>query len=316
MLVLSRGARRRTHKLCDQASQPRGTQRGFRRKANRMTYEYWPTFRALDPSILPGFEGEAAGGAGTAGVSVEQVEAMIKKAVPDINTIVNNAVANLKNKDLPKIIDDRINPVNETLKTIGTTLETLVSTNGSGSNGAGSGTNGAAAAGAGGGANGSANSNMSPEVHAELKALRTNFEATKLQVKALEEGKKLAEENAERSDRHGKIKMALSGMQFANDRAGETAFQIVEPQVKRQDDGTVIGGDNLPLEVFFRDFITREHPYLLKGTGAAGAGASGGGGGTGRGAVTADISMIKPGMTPQERQLVLAAITSATQAKT
>lgn len=270
-----------------------------------------PTFRLADPRILPGFEGEgAAAGAGTGGLSEEQVVALIKKNVPDVNTIVNNAMSNLKKTDIPKLLDDRINPLSEKLTTMGTGLETLLSRGGSGSGGGGEGAgNGAGGNGTGGNGSGV----IPPEFNAKLKGLETELTQTKQRIADAEKREKDAESRAETSDRHGKIKMALSNLSFANDRAGETAFTIVEPHVKRQEDGSVIGGDNLPLEVFFRDFITREHPYLLKGTGSGGAGASGGGSGGGSRAVTADMSMIKPGMSAQERQLVLAAIASASQ---
>lgn len=271
-----------------------------------------PTFRPLSPRILPGFEGEgAAGGTGTAGLTEEQIVALIKKNVPDVNTIVNNAMANLKKTDIPKLLDDRINPVNEKLVGIGTSLETLL-----GKAGGGSGDGGGSGSGGGSGNGGGSGGGISPEVNAQLKSLTTELATTKQKIADAEKREKDANERAEQSDRHGKIKMALSSMSFANDRAGDTAFTIVEPHVKRQEDGSVIGGDNLPLEVFFRDFITREHPYLLKGTGAAGAGASGGGGTGGRGGVTADMSMIKQGMTPAERALVISAIASASQNRT
>src|SRR5665213_2404635 len=96
-------------------------------------YKSLPTFRPMDSRILPGFEGEgAAGGAGAVGLTEEQVTALIKKNVPDVNTIVNNAVANLKKTDLPKLLDDRINPINEKLTTFGTGLETLLAKAGAG----------------------------------------------------------------------------------------------------------------------------------------------------------------------------------------
>lgn len=287
----------------------------MRVKEKNNMYKNLPTFRVLSPRILPGFEGEgAAGGAGTAGLTEEQVVALIKKNVPDVNTIVNNAVSNLRKTDIPKLLDDRINPLSEKLTTIGTGLDTLLNKGGNGDGGSGGG-NGGSGGGGGNGTGGNGTGTISPEFNAKLKGLETELTQTKQRIADAEKREKDAEARAEQSDRHGKIKMALSNLSFANDRAGDTAFTIVEPHVKRQEDGSVIGGDNLPLEVFFRDFITREHPYLLKGTGAAGAGASGGSSGSGGRAVTADLSMIKPGMTPQERALVMSAIVSASQSR-
>lgn len=268
-----------------------------------------PIFVAANTRTLPGFDGAsngAAGGAdGTGAVTLEVVQDMIKKAVPDVNTIVNNAVANLKNKDLPKLIDDKLSPVTTQLTEIGESIKAL-----SGAGGASGGANGG---GTGGNGGGGVNKEVPPEVNAELKSLRSTLDTTSKELKDIRTERDEANLKAERSDRHGKIKMALAGLLFASDRAADTAFQTVEPFVKRMEDESLVGvaqdGTHYPMDTFFKDFITREHPYLLRGTGAAGAGASGGSGGSGRGGgMIADTSMIKPGMTPQERQSVLAAI--------
>lgn len=258
-----------------------------------------PTKYALSSKTrLPGFDdGGAAAGAGEGGsaVTLAQVQDLIKKAVPDVNTIVNNAIGNLKKKDLPEIIKTELAPFGTQLTGITSILEALKPGQGAG---AGSGT---------GGTGDGGKPTIPPEVNAEMKRMGEQLASTQTALKQLQVDKDAAEKRAETTDRHGKIRTALSSIEYAGPNAVETAFAIVEPQVRKLDDGTLVGGDNLPLVDWLKDYMPKEHGYLLKPTGASGAGASGGSGGSrSAGVVTTD--MIKPGMTQAERAAVTARI--------
>ncbi len=95
--------------------------------------------------------------------------------------------------------------------------------------------------------------------------------------------------------------------------AAETALMVVSPSIKKNEDGTFVGGDNLPVKEFVKDFITTNHAYLLKPVGGPGAGATansgtGRGAGAGAGSKAVDIDKIKPGMSAEDRAATLSEI--------
>ena len=244
-----------------------------------------------------------AGGAGNGGGNGESGSLNMESIMAEVDKRVGNRItASLETfaKDtLARSFDERINPLNASLAAINEALGKLAPANPQQNNG--------------GGGNGSGNSSVPPEVNVQLKQL---LETTKNQSAALETLKKEkmeADQRAERSERHSIIKGALNSLHFTSDAAGSTAFTIVEPHIKRLDDGNLIGGingDNFPVEAFVKDYLTKEHPYLLRGTGASGSGAPNGSGGVRMG-VKADLGDIKVGMKPETRESIVASIGAA-----
>lgn len=237
---------------------------------------------------IPGYEG---------GDEEKLDKSAIQKMITDtikgeVNTGINNAISNLKKTDLPKLLKDHLDPVTAQFESINEALKALKP------------------APAGGGEGDKVQ--LPPEVSAELKRLKDSAEATKKQMDQMQADKETAEKKTKQLERHTKIRTALSALTqgFANDVAPQTAFMLVEPLIKELEDGTLVGGDNLPVEDFVKDYLPKQHPYLLKPTGSGGAGASGGSGG-GSGGKVGNTDMIKPGMSAEERQLVIAAIQRA-----
>lgn len=159
------------------------------------------------------------------------------------------------------------------------------------------------------------NKGPDPQTNVLLKELQDRTKAQGDQIQRLQREKQEADERAERSERHGTIRQALTNLHFVTDSAAKTAFQLVEPNVKRLDDGTLIGtvnGADFPLDAFVKDYLSKEHPYLLKASGISGSGAGSGTGGVRMG-VKADVNDIKTGMKPETRESVVASIAAALQ---
>ena len=82
-------------------------------------------------------------------------------------------------------------------------------------------------------------------------------------------------------------------------------------EVKRTDDGALIGGENLPLGDFVKEALTKTHDYFLATAEVGGAGASKG---VTRNSAGVGIETIKKGMTESERLAVTQEIGRAIQA--
>jgi hypothetical protein len=84
--------------------------------------------------------------------------------------------------------------------------------------------------------------------------------------------------------------------------------------VKRLDDGTFIAGLNdteaFPLDAFAKEYLSKEHAYLLGRTGMGGSGAPGASGAPHRVGMRVDTNDIKVGMKPETRQAAIDAITA------
>jgi len=131
----------------------------------------------------------------------------------------------------------------------------------------------------------------------QVEALTTKLEAT-------EKARVDTELKAEEKDRHSQIRSALSRFQFAGERAAEAAFLIFRDQVRRSDDGSLVGGDDAPLSQFF-DEAMKSHEYLLAPKQTGGAGAVGGSSSRSK-SITLDE--IKPGMTKEQEAAAVASI--------
>lgn len=206
-------------------------------------------------------------------------------------------------KDNEAAIDSKLAPLSQSLTGISEALGKITG-----------GTGGNPNAGGGTGAPGNQPpNNLSPQDNVLLKQLQDTTRAQGQQIETLKKEKQEADQKAERSDRHSIIRSALGNMHFISDMATSTAFTIVEPHIKRLEDGSLIGGingDNLPVDAFVKDYLTREHSYLLLPSGATGSGATSTGGSPRMG-IKADLSDIKVGMKPETRESVVASISAA-----
>lgn len=149
-------------------------------------------------------------------------------------------------------------------------------------------------------------------MNARMKDFETTIKTQGTQIQDLLKQKKDSDDRAERAERHGVIRQAMSKVQFADDRASSTAFMLIEPHIKRGDDGAIIADGNLPVDRFVEEFLRNEHSYLLPSTGTTGSGAANQG--TTRGSSNqerADLNDIRPGMTPETRQRALQSIGAA-----
>ena len=151
-----------------------------------------------------------------------------------------------------------------------------------------------------------------PEINAQLRDLTDRIKSQGNELNTLKVAKEQAEQRAEKTERHSTIRTALNGLPFVTDKAVDTAFSIVEPYVRRLEDGSLVAGldgENYPVNSFVQDFLSKEHGYLFKSTGASGSGAPPIGSGS-RIGPKADISSIKVGMKSEDRDNVVEAIAS------
>lgn len=274
--------------------------------------ENLPIYQPARTSNLPGYGDGDGGGAGAAGAAgtgptLEQVNDAINKTV-------NNAIANLKKTDLPKIVETSITaamtPMTTQLGTISDALAALTSGSGGGGQGGGQG-------GSGGGQGGQGTqqqAGVTPEINAQFKTLNDSLKRQSDEVAQLKRERDESNKRAETAEKTSVIKGALGDLVFANAAAMNTAFTIIDPMIKKNGDSFVGGvdGDELPISDFVKDYIPKAHAYLLKATGTSGSGASGAGSsGSGSPSRNVDISAIKPGMKPEDKAAAYAAVAAA-----
>lgn len=230
-------------------------------------------------------------------VTLEQLMVEVNKSV---DAKVGAKVDDLKIKIADDIKATVVVPFSEQFTTLNEALGKLVATSGTGAGGSGGG------AGQGGGNAGA----PSPELNAQVKALNEQVKSQSTEITKIRQEKQAADERSERVEREASIKQSLLNLPFVNEKAASTAFTIVAPMVRRLDDGSLVAtsdGTDYPVESFVKDYLDKEHAYLLKGSGYSGSGASAGNAG-GRGMARVDISEIKPGMSVEKRQQVMDAI--------
>jgi hypothetical protein len=147
-------------------------------------------------------------------------------------------------------------------------------------------------------------------------ALAAQFKALERQNKLLLEQfgviqKQAADTNAaaETKERHSSIRDTLAGFQFGSDAQRDTAFRIFRDDIRREADGSLVGGaDGAPLKEFVTEQM-KNHSYLLavKDVGSAGAR-----GGRVQGGVKAvDLDSIRPGMSAADLAAASAEISAA-----
>ena len=160
-----------------------------------------------------------------------------------------------------------------------------------------------------------------PQLNATLKQLQETVKSQGEAMGQLKKQKEEADSRNEKLERHGTIRSALSALavdpqhqlNFVNPGAEQTAFTIIEPFVRRLEDNALvatINGENFPVNSFAKEYLEKEHAYLFKSSGSTGSGAPASGG-TQRQFQRVDTDLIKPGMTTENRDAVVAAIKTA-----
>lgn len=241
-------------------------------------------------------EADDKGGGG--GVTMAAVLSEVDKRIA---SHVSGAFDKFKKDGLGSVIDDKLGPVLSAMTALSENVTRLTSGNGN--------------TGDSKGRDNDKNS-IPPEVNVQLKNLMETTKAQGSQIETLKREKIDADQRAEKADRHSIIRGALNSVQFVSDGAAQTAFSIVEPHIRRTDEGGLIGGingDNFPVDNFVKDYLTREHSYLLRPTGVSGSGASAHSGGVMRSGMKVDLADIKTGMKPETRAATVEAIAAALQ---
>jgi ribosomal protein S20 len=117
-----------------------------------------------------------------------------------------------------------------------------------------------------------------------------------------------ADRRAEEKERHSLIRTELGKFQYAKENGVDQAFRILGSEIKRDDDGSLVGPEGQPFGEYISSQLTTNYDNLLAPKQAGGTGATGQRGGGQR---TAQIEDIKHGMSQEERSRVRAAIAAA-----
>ncbi len=159
--------------------------------------------------------------------------------------------------------------------------------------------------------------NPDPQLTARLLDTEKTSKALQQQVERLQKENEEARKEAERADRHGRIRSSLNQFQFVSDDAAETAFNLMEREIRRDPEtGNLIAGPEgrvLPFDVYAKETLNSKHAYLLGVKQSAGAGASRGDvskytANAGNNNMVGTTEMIRPGMRKEERDAVIAQI--------
>jgi hypothetical protein len=254
----------------------------------------------------PLFDAAGAGGAGGGGTPNPLTpEEVTKLVTPIIQSTINDAVANFKKGDLPKLIagelTTQITPIKTTLDGFTEKLEKLV-TGGSGSGGSG-GTGGGTGGAGGSGSGGGTGTGNDPNMNAEILSLKRNQESLQKKLDDAETNRKAAEARAELTDRHSRLRAMLGKFRFADAEAAGGVFDLFAGRVVRGENGDQLivktpGGD-LPAEQFVDDYVTQHLKGLLA---PADAGGTGAGAGAGKGKGSVQLEDIRPGAKREDLQ--------------
>jgi len=254
----------------------------------------------MAPNGVAGGEGGGAGGAGGgagAGAALT-MEAVIAEVDKRIGTKLTTQFDTFKKEGLGPAIQEHLAPINTTLTGITENLAKLVPAAGGNGNGGGQG----------------GDKNIPPETNVLLKQLQETVKTQGANIESLRKQKEEADQRAEKSERQSIIRSALGNLNFVSDVAAATAFTIVEPHIVRTENGSLVGGingDNFPVDAFVKDYLVKDHPYLMRSSGVSGSGAAGGGNGGSRIGTKADLNDIKIGMKAESRDAVVASIQHA-----
>lgn len=150
---------------------------------------------------------------------------------------------------------------------------------------------------------------LSPEVSARIHALETQSKRDADKLTKLEEERRRAEERSLKTDKESKIRSVLSGFTFVSPEAADDLFNLLDGAISRTDSGELIGGDNLPFDVFIKDYVPAKKAHFLAPAGKGGSGATGGT--TRHDNNKVNLEDIKPGMDQASIVKTAAAIRAA-----
>lgn len=150
---------------------------------------------------------------------------------------------------------------------------------------------------------------LAPEVSARIHALETQSKRDADKLTKLEEERRKAEERSLKTDKESKIRSVLSGFTFVSPEAADDLFNLLDGAISRTESGELIGGDNLPFDVFIKDYVPAKKAHFLAPAGKGGSGATGGT--TRHDNNRVNLEDIKPGMDQASIAKTAAAIRAA-----
>jgi hypothetical protein len=225
------------------------------------------------------YEGETPPAAGTSPAKSGKG----KKLRGEINSL-KELIKNLVSTDIPKLIDDKINPLTERLpkapeaEAIDPELK-----------------------------------NISPEARVRVLRLEADLKKQRDELAKFSKQAEEAQKQKEDTDRRSYVKDVMGDHEWRDDRAKADTFNILISELKRTDDGQYIGSTekgDLPFPDFVSDYV-KERDYLLKGIDISGAGTKSG---KPQRVPGVGIETIRTGMTDAQRQAVVNQIQSVVAA--
>jgi hypothetical protein len=139
-----------------------------------------------------------------------------------------------------------------------------------------------------------------------LAAMQAQMREMQSKLEAAEKQRQDAITASEQRERTSAIRAKLGDFQFASDAARESALRILDGDIVRGEDGNLYGPDKTtPFDKHIAKALEETHDYLLKPKDVGGSGAHNAGG---KRTPPVDLNDIKPGMSAEDRQRVLAEI--------
>lgn len=150
---------------------------------------------------------------------------------------------------------------------------------------------------------------VDPVLNSQLQEMKRKSEEQDKAMKLLQDQNASERKARESAELSSAVNTALSPFKFATDAARKTAESLVTPLIKRTDAGQLIAGDNLTVDTFVKDFLPKDHAYLLAPAGGAGSGVTPGSGAGGHRIV--DIDSIKVGMSDVDKAAAYAQVAAS-----
>lgn len=196
---------------------------------------------------------------------IAQVQAAIAKLTSDFSKLTS---------DLPGVIDSKIKPLSDSFED---KLKTVVPPKPENKEG---------------------QPKLPDDVLAQIHGQGRKIEELNTALKERDERTAKAEAKAEQSDKSARLNSILRDHELNGQDAASAAFQILESQIKKDEEGKWVGPDGTPLDIWVDKQLHEKHTYFLKAKEVAGAGAQGG---ARRKETQVQIEDIKQGMSPETR---------------